>query len=59
MVFELAAHNIRVKTVSPGGIKIDFAGRSLDLVAHAAYAEQLQKVFAVFSDPARGPGGER
>ena len=51
--FELAAHNIRIKTVSPGGIKTDFAGRSLDLVTHPAYAQQLQKVFAVFSDPAR------
>ena len=45
MAFELAPHNIRIKT--------DFAGRSLDLVAHPAYAEQLQKVFAVFRDPAR------
>ena len=53
MAFELAPHNIRIKTVSPGGIKTDFAGRSLDLVAHPAYAEQLQKVFAVFRDPAR------
>lgn len=57
MAFELAAHNIRIKTVSPGGIKTDFAGRSLDLVAHPAYAEQLQKVFAVFSDPARAAQG--
>ena len=27
MAFELAPHNIRIKTVSPGGIKTDFAGR--------------------------------
>ena len=40
MAFELAPHNIRIKTVSPGGIKTDFAGRSLDL-------------FDVFRDPAR------
>lgn len=53
MAFELAPHNIRIKIVSPGGIKTDFAGRSLDLVAHPAYAEQLEKVFAVFRDPAR------
>ena len=53
MAFELAPHNIRIKTVSPGGIKTDFAGRSLDLVAHPAYDESMKKVLAVFTDPAR------
>ena len=53
MAFELAPHNIRIKTVSPGGIKTDFAGRSLDLVAHPAYDESMKKVLAIFMDPAR------
>jgi NAD(P)-dependent dehydrogenase (short-subunit alcohol dehydrogenase family) len=35
--FELAPFGIGVKTVAPGGIKTDFAGRSLMLAGHEAY----------------------
>lgn len=50
MSFELGLHNIRIKTVAPGGIKTDFAKRSLDVATHPAYEEGLQKLFALM-DP--------
>lgn len=53
LAFELNPHGIGVKTVSPGGIATDFAGRSLDLTAHQAYDDQMQKVLSVFMDPER------
>ena len=53
LAFELAPFNIRVKTVSPGGIKTDFGGRSLDLASHPAYGPYMQRVFDVFRDPKR------
>ncbi len=53
LAFELGAFGIKVKTVAPGGIKTDFAGRSLVLAEHPAYAEQISKVLAVFMDAAR------
>lgn len=51
--FELAPFGICVKTVSPGGIKTDFAGRSLVRTQHEAYEDQLAKVTATFGDPDR------
>lgn len=53
LAFELGAHGIQVKTVSPGGIATDFAGRSLDMSVHAAYAEDLQKLTNVMTSPER------
>ncbi len=53
MAFELSKFNIGIKTISPGGIKTDFAGRSLVVAQHEAYAEQVGRVFAAFSDPER------
>ena len=53
LAFELNPHGIGVKTVSPGGIATDFAGRSLDMTSHEAYNEPIQKVMAVFMDPER------
>jgi NAD(P)-dependent dehydrogenase (short-subunit alcohol dehydrogenase family) len=44
--FELALHNIRVKTVSPGGIATDFTGRSLQVAAPGAYGSLLEQVLA-------------
>lgn len=44
--FELARHNITIKTVSPGGIATDFTGRSLEVAEHEAYADLLQKLLA-------------
>jgi NAD(P)-dependent dehydrogenase (short-subunit alcohol dehydrogenase family) len=48
MSFELAAHNIGIKTISPGGIATDFTGRSLDAAQHEAYAAQFQKLMALY-----------
>jgi hypothetical protein len=46
-----------VKTVAPGGIATDFAGRSLVLTQHAAYGEAMGKVFAAFTNPERRANG--
>ncbi|UFH54068.1 SDR family oxidoreductase [Spirosoma sp. KNUC1025] len=46
MSFELAQHNIQIKTVSPGGIATDFTGRSLVVVDHEAYSPLLQKLLS-------------
>ncbi|MBS0333679.1 MAG: SDR family oxidoreductase [Proteobacteria bacterium] len=53
LAYELAPFGIRVKTVAPGGISTDFAGRSLVLTQHAAYGEAMAKVFAAFTNPER------
>lgn len=53
LAFELGSHGIQVKTVSPGGILTDFAGRSLDMSMHPAYADDLQKLTNVMSNPER------
>jgi len=53
LAFELKPFGIKVKTVAPGGIATDFAGRSLVLTAHAAYAEAMGKVFVAFTSPER------
>ncbi|GAB2585979.1 SDR family oxidoreductase [Spirosoma areae] len=57
MAFELSKFGIGIKTVSPGGIKTDFAGRSLVLTNHEAYTPYVNKVLAAFSDPARQQRG--
>jgi NAD(P)-dependent dehydrogenase (short-subunit alcohol dehydrogenase family) len=51
--FELQPFGISSKTVAPGGIATDFAGRSLDLVQHEAYDELMNKVLSVYMDPER------
>jgi len=53
LAFELKEFGITVKTVSPGGIATDFAGRSLVMTKHEAYNEQMNKVLSVFMDPER------
>lgn len=53
LAFELEPFGIKVKTVAPGGITTDFAGRSLDISLHSAYAEATDKIAHVFRDPAR------
>ncbi|SEA52144.1 NADP-dependent 3-hydroxy acid dehydrogenase YdfG [Flavobacterium gillisiae] len=53
LAFELKEFGITVKTVSPGGIATDFAGRSLVMTQHEAYNEQMNKVLSVFIDPER------
>jgi NAD(P)-dependent dehydrogenase (short-subunit alcohol dehydrogenase family) len=57
LAFELEPFGIRVKTVAPGGIATDFAGRSLVFTTHPAYMEAIGKTMAAFSDPARRSGG--
>jgi NAD(P)-dependent dehydrogenase (short-subunit alcohol dehydrogenase family) len=53
LAYELAHVGIRVKTVAPGGIRTDFAGRSLVIALHPAYADPVKKALAAFTDPAR------
>ncbi len=57
LAYELEPFGIQVKTVAPGGIATDFAGRSLVLTQHAAYGEAMGKVFAAFTNPERRAGG--
>lgn len=47
--FELNQLGIGIKTVAPGGIKTDFAGRSLDTASHVAYEEMSQKLYNGFN----------
>ena len=57
LAFELGKFGVLVKTVAPGGIKTDFAGRSLVLSQHPAYTALMNKVYSVFMDPARRASG--
>lgn len=54
--FELQSIGVGVKTVSPGGIQTDFAGRSLDLAANPAlseYQEIMNQTLTFFGNPQR------
>ncbi|QEH42420.1 SDR family oxidoreductase [Chitinophaga sp. XS-30] len=51
MSYELAIHNIQMKTIAPGGIATDFMTRSLDMRKHEAYAEHFDRFLAGFSNP--------
>lgn len=56
LALELAPLGIRVKIVEPGGVKTDFAGRSLELMRKdglTAYDASVQRALGVFSDPER------
>jgi NAD(P)-dependent dehydrogenase (short-subunit alcohol dehydrogenase family) len=46
MSFELAPHNIGIKTIAPGGIKTDFLGRSLERASNPEYKELEDKLFS-------------
>lgn len=48
---ELRKFGVSIKTIAPGGIKTDFAGRSLDLNQNEAYKEYMDKALKVFMDP--------
>lgn len=45
MSFELALHNISIKTIAPGGIATDFLGRSLETSSHESYKDLEDKLF--------------
>lgn len=51
--YELSAFGITVKTVAPGGISTDFAGRSLVMSEHPAYKSMVDKALAFFYNPER------
>lgn len=57
MAFELGLFGVGIKTISPGLIKTDFAGRSIVIVSHPAYAEAEQRVWSTFRDPERAKRG--
>jgi NAD(P)-dependent dehydrogenase (short-subunit alcohol dehydrogenase family) len=46
MAFELALHNIAIKTVAPGAIATDFSGRSLERSSHADYRQLEEQLFS-------------
>jgi len=50
MSHELGAFNISIKTVAPGGIVTDFAGRSLDMNSVPEYQAIEQKMFDTFGE---------
>ena len=47
MSFELGLHNIKIKTVAPGGFATDFLGRSLDRNSMPEYKGLEDKLFAL------------
>ena len=54
--FEMKAIGVGVKTVSPGGIKTDFAGRSLDMAEAPSikeYDDLMKNMMEFFNDPER------
>ena len=56
LAYELEPFGIRVKTIAPGGIATDFAGRSLVFTPHPAYMAGIAKTMAAFSNPERRQG---
>ncbi|MBE9464041.1 SDR family oxidoreductase [Dyadobacter subterraneus] len=53
MWYELKPFGIKIKTVAPGGILTDFAGRSLDKGSHPAYEKNLSSFIGILSSPER------
>lgn len=57
LAYELAPLGIQVKLVEPGGVKTDFASRSLDILQKedlTDYQPVVEKIHEVFSNPERG-----
>lgn len=50
MSFELSQFGIGIKTVAPGGILTDFAGRSLDMNSQPEYQEMENRMFSGFEE---------
>jgi NAD(P)-dependent dehydrogenase (short-subunit alcohol dehydrogenase family) len=56
LALELASQGIKVKLIEPGGVRTDFAGRSLDWLKQpglTAYDQSLQGAVQRFMDPTR------
>jgi NAD(P)-dependent dehydrogenase (short-subunit alcohol dehydrogenase family) len=51
LAFELNKFGVIVKTVAPGGIESDFAGRSMDMGSHEAYSETAAHMMQVLTGP--------
>lgn len=49
LAYELAQFSVKVKTIAPGGIQTDFAGRSMDGGQHEAYHKLVDKVSEGYS----------
>lgn len=50
LAYELAHFGVKVKTVAPGGIQTDFAGRSMESGKHEAYNQLAEKVSEGYSE---------
>lgn len=50
MAFELKRFGIGIKTIAPGGIATDFAGRSLDQARSEVYDGLMSKVWSAFAN---------
>lgn len=50
LAYELANFGVQVKTIAPGGIQTDFAGRSMDGAQHEDYQKLVEKVGEGYSE---------
>jgi NAD(P)-dependent dehydrogenase (short-subunit alcohol dehydrogenase family) len=55
MSFELNKLGIGIKTIAPGGIQTDFAGRSLDTASHPAYSKWMGRLFEKIKERTPSP----